>query len=120
MADIKTREHSCDIKVLDKSAVAGERMKNAFVRSKEQAKNWGNDNESSPSEYAENKVQYAVEGMVAEVEYEAKQQKPQKKQRKNLHKLQRKQQRLVHKQLEQWQKRQLQAPKQLPKRRLLL
>ena len=40
MADIKTREHSHDIKVLDKSAVAGERMKNAFVRSKEQAKDF--------------------------------------------------------------------------------
>lgn len=74
MADIKTREHSRDIKVLDKSAIAGERMKNAFVRSKEQAKNLGNDNESSPSEYAENKVQHAVEGTTAEVGYEAKQQ----------------------------------------------
>ena len=62
MADIKTREHSRDIKVLDKSAIVGERMKNAFVRSKEQAKNFGNDNESSPSEYAE-----IVAGPVGEV-----------------------------------------------------
>lgn len=31
MADIKTREYSRDIKVLDKSLVAGERMKNAFI-----------------------------------------------------------------------------------------
>ena len=74
MADIKTREHSRDIKVLDKSAIAGERMKNAFVRSKEQAKNLGNDNDSSPTEYAENRVQYAVESTVSEVGYEAKHQ----------------------------------------------
>lgn len=40
MADIKTREHSRDIKVLDKSLVAGERMKNAFIRSKNQRRIW--------------------------------------------------------------------------------
>lgn len=74
MADIKTREHSRDIKVLDKSAIAGERMKNAFVRSKEQAKNLENDNESLPSEYAETKVQYAAESMVSEAGHEAKHQ----------------------------------------------
>lgn len=74
MADIKTREHSRDIKVLDKSAIAGERMKNAFVRSKEQAKNLENDSDSSPTEYAENRVQYAVESTVSEVGYEAKHQ----------------------------------------------
>ena len=34
MSKIKTRETGKDIKVLDKSAVVGQRMKNAFIRSK--------------------------------------------------------------------------------------
>ena len=34
---IKTREKGKDIKVLDKSAVAGQRMKSAFIRSKKNA-----------------------------------------------------------------------------------
>ena len=74
MADIKTREHSRDIKVLDKSAIAGERMKNAVIRSKEQAKKMGNDSDSSPTEYAENRVQYVIEDTVSEVGHEAKHQ----------------------------------------------
>ena len=36
---IKTRESTKDIKVLDKAAVASERMKTALVRSKDQAEN---------------------------------------------------------------------------------
>ena len=36
MAEIKTREKSKGIKALDKAVVAGERMKRAFVRSKDQ------------------------------------------------------------------------------------
>ncbi len=39
MAEIKTREKFKGIKALDKAAVAGERMKRAFVRSKDQAEN---------------------------------------------------------------------------------
>lgn len=74
MADIKTRKHSRDIKVLDKSAIAGERMKNAFVRSKNQAKNLADDGETSPSEYAENRVQYVVEDTVREIGHEVKHQ----------------------------------------------
>lgn len=57
MAGIKTREHSRDIKVLDKSLVAGERMKSAFIRSKNQAKNLAEDGDSSPTEYAEQRVE---------------------------------------------------------------
>lgn len=74
MADIKTREHSRDIKVLDKSMVAGERMKNAFVCSKNQVQNLSDDGEVSPSEYAENRMQYAAETVVSEVGHEAKHQ----------------------------------------------
>ena len=32
MPDIKTREHVKNVKVIDKAAVAGERMRTAFVR----------------------------------------------------------------------------------------
>lgn len=74
MADIKTREHSRDIKVLDKSLVAGERMKSAFIRSKNQAKNLAEDGDSSPTEYAEQRVEYVVSDTVREVGHEAKSQ----------------------------------------------
>ncbi len=37
MSKIKTREKGKDINVLDKSAVVGQRMKNAFIRSKRNA-----------------------------------------------------------------------------------
>lgn len=72
MAGIKTREHSRDIKVLDKSLVAGERMKSAFIRSKNQAKNLAEDGDSSPTEYAEQRVEYVVSDTVREVGHEAK------------------------------------------------
>ena len=39
MSNIKTRESVKDIKVLDKAAVASERMKTALVRSKDQVEN---------------------------------------------------------------------------------
>lgn len=71
-ANIKTREHSRDIKVLDKSLVAGERMKNAFIRSKNQAKNLAEDGDGAPTEYAEQRVGYAVSDTVREVGHEAK------------------------------------------------
>lgn len=37
MSKIKTREKGKDIKVLDKSAMIGQRMKSAFIRSKRNA-----------------------------------------------------------------------------------
>ena len=74
MADIKTREHTRDIKVLDKSLVAGERMKSAFIRSKNQAKNLAEDGDASPTEYAEQRVEYVVSDTVREVGHEAKSQ----------------------------------------------
>ena len=56
MAEIKTREKVKDIKALDKASVAGERMKQVFIRSKDTAQNLMDDGEVSPSEYAEDKV----------------------------------------------------------------
>ena len=61
MPEIKTRETVKDIKVLDKSKVAAEKMKKAFIRSKDAAENLMDDGQVSPSEYAEDKVKYAAE-----------------------------------------------------------
>lgn len=71
MAEIKTREKSKGIKALDKAVVAGERMKRAFVRSKDQAENLLDDGQISPSEYAEDKVRYMAEDTAREVGHEA-------------------------------------------------
>ena len=67
MPEIKTREKVKDIKVFDKAAVAGERMKQAFVRSKDQAENLLDDGQVSPSEYAEDKIRYAAEDAADQV-----------------------------------------------------
>ena len=64
MPEIKTRETVKDIKVLDKAAVAGERMKQAFIRSKDTAENLMDDGQVSPSEYAEDKIRYMAEDAV--------------------------------------------------------
>ena len=71
MAEIKTREKFRGIKALDKAAVTGERMKRAFVRSKDQAENLLDDGQISPSEYAEDKVRYMAEDTAREVGHEA-------------------------------------------------
>ena len=63
MPKIKTRETHKDIKVLDKASVAGERMKNAFIRSKNMAANLADDGQITPEEYAEDRVQYAAEDL---------------------------------------------------------
>ncbi len=66
MSRIKTREKATgkDIKVLDKSAVVGQRMKNAFIRSKRNAAALMDDRQATPSEYAEDKVQFAADDLV--------------------------------------------------------
>ena len=64
MPEIKTKETVKDIRVLDKAAVAGERMKQVFIRSKDTAQNLMDDGQISPSEYAEDKIRYATEDVV--------------------------------------------------------
>ena len=64
MPEIKTRETVKDIKILDKASVAGGRMKQAFIRSKDTAQNLMDDGQVSPSEYAEDKIRYAAEDVV--------------------------------------------------------
>ena len=61
MGKIKTRKTVKNVKVIDKAAVAGERMKNAFIRSKDGTENLMDDRQVTPSEYAEDKVLYAAE-----------------------------------------------------------
>ena len=63
MSKIKTREKGKDIKVLDKSAVVGQRMKSAFIRSKRNAAALMDDQQATPSEYAEDKVEFAADDL---------------------------------------------------------
>ena len=63
MSKIKTRETGKDIKMLDKSAVVGQRMKNAFIRSKRNAAALMDDRQATPSEYAEDKVEFAADDL---------------------------------------------------------
>ena len=64
MSRIKTREKGKDIKVLDKSAVVGQRMQNAFIRSKRNAAALMDDRQTTPNEYAEDKVEFAADDLV--------------------------------------------------------
>ena len=66
MSKIKTREKGTgkDIKVLDKSAVVGQRMKNAFIRSNRNAAALMDDRQTTPNEYAEDKVEFAADDLV--------------------------------------------------------
>ena len=57
MADIKTRDAvKGTIKTIDKSAVVAERMKDAFIRTKEKANHSYTSAENSPEEYAADRV----------------------------------------------------------------
>jgi len=67
LSKIKTKESVKDIKVLDKAAVASERMKTALIRSKDQMQNLMDDGQVSPSEYAEDKLSYAAEDVADRV-----------------------------------------------------
>ena len=60
MADIKTRDAvKGTIKTLDKAAVAGERMKSAYVGIKDKAEQGYYAEENSPTEYAADKISHA-------------------------------------------------------------
>lgn len=60
MKDIKTREIKKDIRVLDKSRIAAERMKNVAVLAKTKTEHGVSANEDSPSEYASNRTEQGV------------------------------------------------------------
>jgi len=57
MRKIKTREKEKDIKALDKSAVIGQRMKTAFLRSKRNTESLMNDRQNTPTGYAVDHVE---------------------------------------------------------------
>ena len=64
MADIKTRDAvKGTIKTIDKSAVAAERMKDAFIRTKEKADHSYYSAENSPEEYAADRVTGGAEAV---------------------------------------------------------
>ena len=64
MADIKTRDAvKGTIKTIDKSAVAAERMKDAFIRTKEKAERSTSPTENSPEEYAADRVTGGAEAV---------------------------------------------------------
>ena len=62
MPDIKTRDVvKGTVKTLDRAAVAGERMKDAYIRTKEKAEESVSSSESSPAEYAADRVTGSAE-----------------------------------------------------------
>lgn len=67
MNRIKTRETVKDIKALDMAAIASERMRDVFIRSKDTVSNLMDDGQVSPSEYADDKVQYVSEDIIREL-----------------------------------------------------
>lgn len=74
MPDIKTRETVKDIKILDRSKVAGEKMKQVYIRSRNTVQDLLDDGQISPSEYAEDRVQNAAEKLVSDASHSVKKQ----------------------------------------------
>ena len=67
MPDIKTREKvKGTVKTLDKAAVAGERMKAAYVRTKEKAEQGIQPKEDSPEKYAADRISAGSETVAHE------------------------------------------------------
>ena len=67
---IKTRITEKGIKSIDKAAVASERMKEAYIRTKDKADHSLYAEESSPGEYASDRVSSGVEGMTYETAHQ--------------------------------------------------
>ena len=67
MSKIKTREKEKYIKVLDKSALIGQRMKSAFIRSKQNVKALVDDQQSAPNEYAVDEAELAADDLIHDV-----------------------------------------------------
>ena len=71
MPDIKTRDTvKGTIKTLDKAAVAGERMKEAYVRTREKAEHGVYSAESSPEEYAADRFSGGTETVTYEAAHQ--------------------------------------------------
>ena len=62
MADIKTREKvKGTIKTLDKAAIAGQKMKQAYIATKDKAEHSVNTNENTAEEYAADKTEAGID-----------------------------------------------------------
>ena len=62
MADIKTRETvKGTIKTLDKAAIAGQKMKQAYIATKDKAEHSVNTNENTAEEYAADKTEAGID-----------------------------------------------------------
>ena len=71
MPDIKTRDVvKATVKTLDKSAIASHRMKDAYVRTKEKAEHSVYTAESSPDEYAADRLSGGTETAVQKTAYQ--------------------------------------------------
>lgn len=67
MADIKTRDAvKGTIKTIDKAAIASERMKAAYAKTKDKAEQGYYVDESSATDYASDKVSYTAERVTEE------------------------------------------------------
>ena len=70
MADIKTRDTvKGTIKTLDKATVAGQKMKEAYIATKEKAERSVNANENTAEEYAADKAQSGIDEISHDVVY---------------------------------------------------
>ena len=67
MPDIKTRDVAKGtIKQIDKAAVAADRMRSAYISTKEKAEHTTHAAEANPEEYASDKVQHGTERVTHE------------------------------------------------------
>ncbi len=72
MPEIKTREVvQGTIKTLDRSAVIGERMKKAYIKTKDKAEHSVYSSESSPEEYASDRIGDSASTVIQEAGYQA-------------------------------------------------
>lgn len=71
MADIKTKDTiKGAIKTIDKAAIAGQRMKQAYVQTKKKAENATHAQENSAEEYAADRLEGGVDRLTHEVVYQ--------------------------------------------------
>ncbi len=71
MADIKTKDAvKGTIKTIDKAAIAGQRMKQAYVQTKEKAEHSTHAQENSAEEYAADRVEGGIDRVTHEVAYQ--------------------------------------------------
>ena len=71
MADIKTKDAvKGTIKTIDKAAIAGQRMKQAYVQTKEKAEHSTHAQENSAEEYAVDRLEGGADRLTHEAAYQ--------------------------------------------------